>query len=84
MPLNKADHAANPAAGSFGLAATLTDNWPRVALSLTAVVNTSNSNRSCTGPALTASLVLKFPVQFTQVFVPIYASVIVSVRILMP
>src|SRR5580693_4153983 len=71
MPLKTADHAASPAPGSLEFAATLTDNWPREALSLKAVVNTSNNSRSCTGALLAASTGLaEFPVHIAQVFVP--------------
>src|SRR5471032_2624546 len=65
-PLNNADHAASTADRSEGLAATLTESCPRVALSLNAVVKRSNNRRSCTGAALVASNRLPSPVQVVQ------------------
>src|ERR1035437_2474117 len=67
-PLNKADHAARfPLVGP-----TLIGSWPRVALSLNAVVNRSNNNRSRTGAVLVASNEFALPVQFVQVTKPTF------------
>src|ERR1035438_5076685 len=65
-PPNKADHAARL------LLLMLTDNWPRVALSLNAVLNKSNKSRSATGAALVASKRFPFPVQCNHVLVPVW------------
>ncbi len=51
MPLNNADHA-----GEMRLVDAT--SCPRVALSFGAVVNRSNSSRSCTGALLAASKLL--------------------------
>src|SRR5580704_15616119 len=48
----------------------LTDNWPRVALSLNAVVNRSNNSQSCVGASFSASKAFWSPVQYCHVFKP--------------
>src|ERR1700743_633141 len=69
-PLNRADQAASPAAGSALPASTFTDSVPSTALSFKRAVNTSNRSRSEMGPLFAASNKLRSPVQAAQVLVP--------------
>src|SRR5208282_1151109 len=70
-PLNRADHAARLAAGSGLSAATLTESWPCVALSLNAVVNKSNRSQSFFGAVFAASNGFTLPVRSIQMLVPV-------------